>query len=83
MSQDANSNKPKKVRKGVAKNKQAKTGQLKKRGGNNQATASIFESAQAATVHPVNVQTNRNALINLVQNNFFGQNPPAVSDSES
>ncbi len=48
-----------------------------------QAVASAFESAQAATVHPVAVAANRNQLVRLVFSNLFGQNAPAIAAAES
>ncbi|MCW2663194.1 MAG: hypothetical protein JWP83_4346, partial [Mycobacterium sp.] len=47
-----------------------------------QAVVSAFESALAATVHPVQVQANRNGLVNLVMSNLFGQNWPAIAETE-
>jgi PPE-repeat protein len=45
--------------------------------------ASAFESALAATVHPVVVAANRSGLVSLVVWNLFGQNAPAIAESES
>jgi PPE-repeat protein len=48
-----------------------------------QAVASEFESALAATVHPVVVAANRNELVQLVFSNLFGQNAPAIAAAEA
>jgi PPE-repeat protein len=48
-----------------------------------QAVASEFESALAATVHPVVVTANRNQLVQLVFSNLFGQNAPAIAATEA
>ena len=48
-----------------------------------QAVASSFESALAATVHPLAVQANRNGLVQLVMSNLFGQNAPAIAATEA
>jgi PPE-repeat protein len=42
------------------------------------AAASAFETAFAATVHPVAVTTNRTTLMSLIATNFLGQNTPAI-----
>jgi PPE-repeat protein len=47
-----------------------------------QAVASEFESAFAATVHPVAVVANRSDLVSLVMSNLFGQNAPAIAATE-
>jgi hypothetical protein len=47
------------------------------------AVVSAFEAAQAATVHPGAVDANRNAFVNLVMTNLFGQNAPAIALAES
>ncbi|EUA91947.1 PPE family protein, partial [Mycobacterium ulcerans str. Harvey] len=47
------------------------------------AAAAVFESAQAATVHPELVLANRNQLVSLVLSNLFGQNAPAIAATES
>jgi PPE-repeat protein len=47
-----------------------------------QAVASEFESAFAATVHPVAVSANRSDLVSLVMSNLFGQNAPAIAATE-
>src|SRR5258708_3739083 len=47
-----------------------------------QAVASEFESAFAATVHPVTVAGNRSDLVSLVMSNLFGQNAPAIAATE-
>src|ERR1700742_3696636 len=46
------------------------------------AVVSAFESALAATVHPLLVEANRNGLVNLVMSNLFGQNWPAIAETE-
>ncbi|OBI94210.1 hypothetical protein A9X00_12745 [Mycobacterium sp. 1245805.9] len=48
-----------------------------------QVVASEFESAVAATVHPVLVAANRNQLVQLVFSNLFGQNAPAIAATEA
>ena len=48
-----------------------------------QAVVSAFESAQAATVHPLAVAANRNSFVQLVVSNLFGQNAPAIASMES
>ncbi len=48
-----------------------------------QAVVSAFESAQAATVHPLAVAANRNSFVQLVMSNLFGQNAPAIAAMES
>ncbi|MGO9282486.1 MAG: PPE family protein, partial [Mycobacterium sp.] len=48
-----------------------------------EAVASAFESALAATVHPLLVEANRNGLVQLVMSNLFGQNWPAIAATES
>lgn len=48
-----------------------------------QVVASEFESALAATVHPVVVAANRNQLVQLVFSNLFGQNAPAIAAAEA
>ncbi|OBK46149.1 PPE family protein [Mycobacterium sp. 1081908.1] len=45
--------------------------------------AGAFESALAATVHPVLVAANRSDLVSLVMSNLFGQNAPAIAETES
>jgi hypothetical protein len=47
------------------------------------AVVNAFEAAQAATVHPGAVDTNRNAFVNLVMSNLFGQNAPLIALAES
>jgi PPE-repeat protein len=42
------------------------------------AAASAFETAFAATVHPVAVTTNRTTLMSLIATNFLGQNTAAI-----
>ena len=48
-----------------------------------QAVASAFESAFAATVHPLAVQANRNTFVQLIRSNFFGFNAPAIMATEA
>jgi len=48
-----------------------------------QAVVSAFESAIAATVHPLAVSANRNAVVQLVSSNLFGQNAPAIAAAEA
>ncbi|GAQ39663.1 PPE family protein [Mycobacterium pseudoshottsii JCM 15466] len=45
--------------------------------------ASMFEAAQAATVLPTSISANRNAFVQLVMSNLFGQNAPAIAAAES
>ncbi|MCV6985413.1 PPE family protein, partial [Mycobacterium shinjukuense] len=42
-----------------------------------------FEAARAATVPPVVVAANRNAVVRLVLTNLFGQNAPAIAAAEA
>lgn len=44
--------------------------------------ASIFEAAQAATVLPAAVAANRDAFVQLVMTNLFGQNAPLIAAAE-
>jgi len=48
-----------------------------------QAVVSVFEAAQAATVHPVAVAANRSQFVRLVFSNLFGLNAPAIAAAES
>jgi PPE-repeat protein len=48
-----------------------------------QVVAGEFESALAATVHPVVVAANRNQFVQLVFSNLFGQNAPAIAAAEA
>nr|WP_325506369.1 PPE family protein [Mycobacterium sp.] len=48
-----------------------------------QAMASAFESALAATVPLPVVAANRSDLVSLVMSNVFGQNAPAIAETES
>jgi PPE-repeat protein len=48
-----------------------------------QAVVSAFETAQAATVHPLLVAANRNAFVQLVRSNFLGIFGPAIAAFES
>lgn len=52
-------------------------------GGQARAVASMFEAAQAATVLPEAVSANRNAFVQLVTSNLFGQNAPLIAAAES
>lgn len=47
------------------------------------AVASTFETARAATIHPLAVEANRNAFVQLVRSNFLGLNAPAIAAAES
>jgi PPE-repeat protein len=47
------------------------------------AVAGVFESALAATVHPVLVSANRSNLVSLVNSNVLGLNAPAIAAVES
>jgi PPE-repeat protein len=47
------------------------------------ATASAFEAARAAIVHPATVSANRTQLVSLVTSNLFGQNAPAIAATEA
>jgi PPE-repeat protein len=51
--------------------------------GQARAAAGAFESALAATVHPLQVAANRNGLMQLVMSNLFGQNWPAIAAVEA
>lgn len=46
------------------------------------SVASAFEAARAAVVHPAEVAFNRNAFVQLVMSNLFGQNAPAIAAAE-
>jgi PPE-repeat protein len=46
------------------------------------AVASAFEAAKAATIHPVLVAADRNALVRLLMSNLFGQNAPAIAAAD-
>jgi len=48
-----------------------------------QAVVGAFESALTATVHPLSVAANRNAFVQLVASNLFGQNAPAIAAAEA
>lgn len=50
--------------------------------GQAKAVVSAFEAARAATVHPLEVAANRNALVQLVRSNWFGFNAPAIAATE-
>ena len=43
---------------------------------------SEFESALAATIHPLAVAANRNTFVQLVRSNLFGLNSPAIAAAE-
>lgn len=47
------------------------------------AVVSAFEAAQAATINPGAVDANRNAFVQLIMSNLFGQNAPAIALAES
>ncbi|BBX99456.1 hypothetical protein MLAC_47500 [Mycobacterium lacus] len=51
--------------------------------GQAKAVASAFEAARAATIHPAVVAANRNAFVQLVMSNIFGQNAPAIAAAET
>ncbi|QLL08687.1 PPE family protein [Mycobacterium vicinigordonae] len=51
--------------------------------GQARSVVSAFEAARAATVHPGAVDANRNAFVNLVMTNLFGQNAPLIAMAES
>jgi PPE-repeat protein len=51
--------------------------------GQARAVISAFEAAQAATVHPLQVASNRNGFVQLVRSNLFGQNAPAIAAAEA
>jgi PPE-repeat protein len=44
---------------------------------------SAFETALAATVHPIVVAANRTQLVSLVGSNLLGQNAPAIAAAEA
>ena len=50
--------------------------------GQAQAVVSEFEATRAAIVHPLAVAANRNAFVQLVLSNVFGQNAPAIAAAE-
>ncbi len=51
--------------------------------GQARAVAGAFEAALAATVHPLQVEANRNGFVQLVMSNIFGQNAPAIAAAEA
>jgi PPE-repeat protein len=51
--------------------------------GQARAVAGAFEAAQAATIHPLLVEANRNGFVQLVISNLFGQNAPAIAAAEA
>jgi PPE-repeat protein len=60
----------------------AASGQATSAGVQARAAATAFEVAQAATVHPAAVTTNRTTLATLIATNFFGLNAPAIAATE-
>ncbi|KQH76300.1 hypothetical protein AO501_29080 [Mycobacterium gordonae] len=50
--------------------------------GQARAAATVFETALAATVHPLAVTANRTSLTSLIVTNFLGQNAPAIAATE-
>ena len=48
-----------------------------------QGMVGAFESALAATVHPLAVAANRNSTVQLAATNLFGQNAPAIAAMEA
>jgi len=48
-----------------------------------QGMVGAFESALAATVHPLAVAANRNSTVQLAASNLFGQNAPAIAAMEA
>jgi PPE-repeat protein len=61
----------------------AAAGQAERTAGQARAAASAFEAAQAATVHPAMVASNRAARVWLVASNLLGQNTPAIAAAEA
>jgi PPE-repeat protein len=51
--------------------------------GQARAVVSAFESAFAATVHPMAVAANRNSFVQAVMSNWFGLNAPAIAEFEA
>ncbi len=51
--------------------------------GQARAVVSAFESAFAATVHPMAVAANRNSFGQAVTSNWFGLNAPAIAEFEA
>lgn len=47
------------------------------------AAATVFETAQAAIVHPAMVAANRQGLLSLLTTDLFGQNSPAIAAAEA
>ncbi|SOJ53084.1 putative PPE family protein PPE29 [Mycobacterium simulans] len=47
------------------------------------AAANAYEAAFAATVPPAAIAANRSTMMSLVQTNIFGQNTPAIANSEA
>jgi PPE-repeat protein len=50
--------------------------------GQARTVASVFEAAQAATIQPIAVIANRNALVQMVLSNWFGLNAPVIAQIE-
>ncbi|MHA7652809.1 PPE family protein, partial [Mycobacterium sp. ML5] len=48
-----------------------------------QLAAAAFEAAQAATVHPGLIATNRARMVSLVSSNLLGLNTPAIAAAEA
>jgi PPE-repeat protein len=51
--------------------------------GQARAVVSAYESAFAATVHPMAVAANRNSFVQAVRSNWFGLNAPAIAGFEA
>jgi PPE-repeat protein len=51
--------------------------------GQARAVVSAFESAFAATEHPMAVAANRNSFVQAVTSNWFGLNAPAIAEFEA
>jgi PPE-repeat protein len=47
------------------------------------AVVAVFDAAEAAIVHPLEVAANRAGLVQLVTWNLFGQNAPAIAAAEA
>jgi PPE-repeat protein len=61
----------------------AAAGQAALASGQARAAATAFETALAATIHPVAVTANRVSLMSLIATNFLGQNTPAIAANEA
>ncbi len=46
------------------------------------AMTTVYETARAAVVHPVEIAINRNRLVSLALSNIFGLNAPAIAAEE-